>query len=485
VKLGDAAADRHRFLNKRVLLTGEESTLCTENGRESLLSSLRLLPRICPNVCVSLPKDLVALTNECREIADQISPEGEITLIDNKDNLSLFDAILSIGSAPNQELPWTVINSNGWLARVSSGALGLPLDCSRANPIAAVAAACLGVGEVFKRLVALKPERGRLLDGLTFSLYSYRTDEISSGPPLSEMEANLLIVGAGAIGNGIVYVMTRLPLTGLAWIVDPQAFGHENLGTSILIGPAAVGKSKAIYARDFLRRRLRAEGFQEDLEAFEKRLDTEIPYPQVVLCGLDNVDTRHQVQRLWPDLVIDGAISDFGCQVSRHPWTEDVACLICLFRHPPGESAERVASRLTGLSESRVREAQSAVSQLDVLNASENERSWLQARVGRQICSVVQEAVAQQISRDELDPGFQPSAPFVACLSACMVVGELVKHLSGQPPQLQPRFQLDVLRGPAHGLLLPQERRSDCICLTRKHNIEVVRGMRAKLSEVA
>lgn len=34
------------------------------------------------------------------------------------------------------------------------------------------------------------------------------------------------------------------------------------------------------------------------------------------------------LQALWPDLVIDGAIRDFGCQVSRHPWDDDTACLI-------------------------------------------------------------------------------------------------------------------------------------------------------------
>jgi hypothetical protein len=30
----------------------------------------------------------------------------------------------------------------------------------------------------------------------------------------------------------------------------------------------------------------------------------------------------------------------------------------------------------------------------------------------------------------------------------------------------------DVLRGPAHGLSVPQERRRDCICIARRHNIE-------------
>jgi hypothetical protein len=59
--------------------------------------------------------------------------------------------------------------------------------------------------------------------------------------------------------------------------------------------------------------------------------------PTVVLNGLDNISARHQVHRaLWPDIVIDGAIGDFTCQVSRHPWPDNVACLMCLLREPPG-----------------------------------------------------------------------------------------------------------------------------------------------------
>jgi hypothetical protein len=38
------------------------------------------------------------------------------------------------------------------------------------------------------------------------------------------------------------------------------------------------------------------------------------------------------------------------CQVSRHPWPDDVACLICLFRKPEeGKSAEQVQHEVTGL----------------------------------------------------------------------------------------------------------------------------------------
>src|SRR4051812_29535459 len=72
-RLGDLAPDRHRFTDKRVLLTGERHVLMTENGRECLVSSLRLLPRICSNVSVFLPAECGQLRAECEAVAARIS----------------------------------------------------------------------------------------------------------------------------------------------------------------------------------------------------------------------------------------------------------------------------------------------------------------------------------------------------------------------------------------------------------------------------
>ena len=75
---------------------------------------------------------------------------------------------------------------------------------------------------------------------------------------------------------------------------------------------------------------IRANGFAG---SFDQYAHNPQKFPQVVLKALDNIDVRHEVQRtLWPDIVIDGAIGDFMCQVSRHPWPEDIACLLCLFQ---------------------------------------------------------------------------------------------------------------------------------------------------------
>lgn len=489
-RLCGLAPDFNRFVDKRVLLTGERRILSTENGRESLLDSLRLLIRICADVSVAFPERNEDRVRDCRSLAKKIAFGGNVAVLDGMPNFDRYDAILSVGTAARPELPWTVINSNGWLARVSSERSSLPTDCGQANPVGALAAANLGVADVFKRLIRLKSSRGRLLDGLSFSLFSYQRDELDPGPLLpADLPVDLLLAGAGAIGNGIVHLLSRLPVSGRALVVDAQKFHEENLGTCILIGPKQLNVSKAKFAEGVLKGKLQANGFEQELESFGHHLGSEIPYPRVILTGLDNIAARHTAQNLWPDLVIDGAIGDFPCQVSRHKWGDDSACLICLFRHPPGPAAELVASRSSGLSAMRVQDAEDRVTERDVENAPAEKRTWLRRQVGQKICSVVQEAVAQEISQDGQQAGFAPSVPFVASMSACMVVTELIKHVAGWPTALDTRYQFDVLRGPASGIMVPQERRAQCVCSARAHNITAWRQSRlrpvAELQHVA
>ena len=104
----------------------------------------------------------------------------------------------------------------------------------------------------------------------------------------------------------------------------------------------------------------------------------------------------------------------------------------------------------------------------DVDHAPDDKREFLRARLGRPICSVIQEGIALKISADEQQKGFEPSVPFTACFSACMVVAEMIAHLMKWPSVLAPRFQFDFLMGPQYGQELPQERRAGCICSRQK-----------------
>lgn len=183
-KLGRLAPDHRRFTDKCVLLTGEENTLATANGRECFLASIRLLVRICSNVSIALPRVDRRFEAECNALIHHVAFGSPIAVFASTLDFGRFDAILSVGVTPRLDLPWTVINSNGWLARVSSGNSPLPGACGQFNPIAALAAASLGVTDVFKRLIQLKEKRGRLHNGLFFSLMTFRCGDNDPGPEL-------------------------------------------------------------------------------------------------------------------------------------------------------------------------------------------------------------------------------------------------------------------------------------------------------------
>jgi len=479
--LGELAEDRHRFLDKQVLLTAEVEVLRTPNGKTCFDAALRLLPRLCPNVTVLLPAGVDDVRESAEPVARQIAFGRAIEFVDAEPRLDEFAAILNVGQRCRTDLPWTAVASNGWLARVSSSGRDLLGTCDQANPIGALFATSLGGTDVFKRLIRLKPTRGGLFDALTFSLSAYEAGSTDPGPQLPpSIAADAVLVGAGAIGNAIAYLIGSLPITGRMSIVDPQAFGDENLGTCILIGPEEVGVSKALFLAKWLERRLDAQGYPEEVSAFKRRLGHELSYPRLILSAVDAIEARHQIQDIWPDLIIDGATGDFPCQVSRHPWHEDLACMRCLFRQPVGASAETVASRASGLRLDRVVNPFDLVTVEDVASAPEGKRAFLLGRVGKQVCAVVGEAVTKQLSEDEQRAGFEPSVPFVACLSACIDVAEMVKTLAGWDTALDGRFQFDSLVGPARGLHFPQGRRADCICTERRANIEQMRRHRTQ-----
>jgi molybdopterin/thiamine biosynthesis adenylyltransferase len=471
--LGDKAPDRHRFTEKKVLLTGETSILGLENGRNCLLNSIRILTRMTRGLKIWIPEG-ASPREETSRLIDHISFGDKPELLSAPPDFATFDAILSVGAETHSDLPWTTINSNGWVARVSSGPAALSSVCGQSNPVGALAAASLGASEIFKRLIKLVPERAEPLDGLAFSFYSYEVSD-DPGPPLpNKIPIEIFVMGVGAIGNGVVHLLNSLPVSGAAFFVDKQKFAKENLGTCILIGPGDLDRPKAVFAAKLLESKLTTRGFPQELAEFTATTVKELPYPKIVLNGLDEIDPRHSVQSLWPDLIIDGAIGAFSCEATIHPWDDDSSCLYCDFEPPP-ERSEQLESELTGLREDRLKEMNSVVTEDDVRAAPAEKRPWLSKQVGKEICSVVSEAIVEKLSQEKQKEGFQPSVPFVACLSSCMIVAELVREVLRLPRVLETGFQFDVLMGPQYGIRKAHSRKPSCICVQRKNTIELLR----------
>jgi molybdopterin/thiamine biosynthesis adenylyltransferase len=473
-RLAGVAEDAHRFVDKRVLLTGDAEVLRTSNGAWAMESGLLLLLRICPSVVVAVPDRCASLRAQLEHLAARTAFGRPVSIVERADPAQ-FDAALSVGVRGGRDLT-AVVNSNGWLARVATGERDLGTDCGQPNPIASLFASSLGVSEIFKQLLPVRAQRAKPMASLEFSLYSLRTADSDPGPRLpASLPLRAMLVGAGAIGNGVVYVVSRLPMVGDLSLIDYQDYGEENLGTCLLIGPADIGQPKALALASHGRNGLRIRGFSEDLAHFQTRLGEELPHPTIVLSAVDSVAARHAIQDLWPDLVINGAIGDFPCEVSRHPWGEDVACMRCIYQEPPGERSEVVQSRLTGLPTDRLQDLTRELQVEDIAAAVAEKQVFLQPWLGRQLCSILDEAMARYVADEQLRPGFEPSVPFVATMAAALMVGELVKSLVGWPTDLAPRFQFDSLIGPQAGQAFPEPRRASCVCRARRDNIERVR----------
>ena len=479
-RVADPTTDGHRFRDAPVLLTGEAAVLLAPNGHDILLFALRLLVRISRRVDVLVPRECATLALEAASLVGEIGLGGTVRTDDNPEYAG-YAAILSIGTTARTDLPWTVINSNGWLARVSSGGTSIGASCERTNPIGARAAACLGVAEVFKRIATVKPERGALLDGVSFSSFDYLCGHSDPGPevPVGLVLPTFLVGGCGAIGNGITELLAALRAKGAGASVDRQDFGEENLGTCALMRVVDIGKAKAELMSAVLRTSgLDVTGIKATIAEIAPRLGADLPYPRIVLGGLDRIEPRYELQRLWPDVYIDGATSDFGCQVTRHPWGEDVGCALCVFALPL-VSADAVALRLTGLRPGRLHDPEARIELSDVdAAATPEQRAWLSAHTGEKVCAVVPAALLAEISTAEHPDHFDPSVPFVACLAAAFVVGELVKVALGSGSSLAPRFQMDVLQGPQRGAFFEEGRTDTCECAMRAKNIERARADR-------
>lgn len=474
--LANSASDCDHFFDKAVLLTGDPEFLKTNNGRWIFIDSVLLLIRMTKRLTVEVREN----DDLAKEIATILSDHTKHHAVITTTNVDYhdFEAILSAGSMVEPDLPWTAINSNGWVARVSSVKSDLAGDCHQANPVGALAAACLGVTEVFKRIVKLRPERGGLHDNLAFSFYSYSAEDVA-GPEISRIDVgNLLLIGAGAIGNGICQLLRQLPMEGLLSIVDYQEFREENLGTCVLVSVGDLGRPKAEVLAEGFNTHLRANGYAEDLSTFvRERIGREIPFPRIVLTAVDNIDARREAQTIWPDIAIDGAIGALSCEVTLHPWGPDLSCLMCDFEHPT-VSAAKVQSDLTGLPEDRLSNLLDAVTNEDVRRAPPAKKQLLTKYVGKQICAVLSDIEMEGLS-DNSHGAFQPSVPFVACLSSCMIVTELLRSAANGESVLDTGYQFDVLVGPQNGIRKAHARKNNCVCVNRRDVIDKLRAKRS------
>jgi hypothetical protein len=477
--LGTQALAADRFVDKRVLLTGDEAALATSNGRTCFEAALHLLIRTSTSVTVQVAERHIPWFADIRRgleghpLASHVHWRG-FDLFSPEES---FEAVLHVGASPAAHRNLTTVHSDGWVVRLASDAPPIPMTSEQTNVVAAVAAAALGTAEVFKRLVEVRSDRGPLHSRLQFSLWDYSDGETGLGAPLPErISLRVLIAGLGAIGSAIAYLLKRLPADGSLWLIDRQSYTAENLGTCIALDAEGLNRPKTWFLERYLSPQYQVKPLPGEVRAAMAAYTKCAARPPTLLGGLDNITARHDLQDFWPDMIVDGALGEsFACQVSLWRWRGDGGCLRCQFVEPEVDSIAAVAA-VTGLSRDRLAKPDSLITKDDVDAAPAKLRAALARSLGKPVCSVTSRAMIEQLTGKTARVA--PSVPFVAVISAAMVVGELLKDRLPYAPVLRNRYQFDVLYGPQGGMVLNETRRPNCTCAAAALTLEKFRAGR-------
>jgi hypothetical protein len=251
------------YQRAQCVVTIDSAAIHTQSGQTTLLVACNLLSRWCRHVEVVLaPDDLDAdsirggkLENEVMCVMRDADPFGAFSWGDRH---RAGDALrLHIGSLPIDSDPQvTVINGAGWLAGLGAPFCATPFEARDSNIIGPVAAACLGVAQVFKRAIGF-PTEGLIREGLfdLFNLEWLSTTAVGERRPIVRniQPGRVLLVGGGAVGSSFAYCIRLAPVRCEVGIVDKDYVLIENFNRSPIFGKSTFGMPKADVVGNALR----------------------------------------------------------------------------------------------------------------------------------------------------------------------------------------------------------------------------------------
>lgn len=234
-----------------------------------------------------------------------------------------------------------VVDGAGWLA-----AIGTTIDGrDDGNPVGPLSAATFAAAEVFKAgFGLLYPDRAREMDlqpwNGVFSLFSYGRDDLS--PTLDVVDLDATLVGLGGVGAGFIRGIASLGdrVHGSLALVDDDTLTTHNLNrvSYASVEAAVSGALKVDEAVALLLARcpnLTVTPYPERFDLYKRRTPRRADRRyDVVVTGLDNDDTRWEVQRDLPRILIDGATGrDMNIRIERVEFGR-YGCLGCTRRAP-------------------------------------------------------------------------------------------------------------------------------------------------------
>jgi len=477
----DRAAFQQQLESSPVLLAFDGNAVTSPQGRATIDLSARLLGRLYPCVVVhALDQAAQTHVHSVQSILQAINP-----VIDLRTEQAIRVALV-VGStaldAAFGVMPTFYVGSSEWIALFSSTA---PVGSGNSgNPFGAGAAACLGAANVFRTVFAGALSNAPTDADIRLSLVTYEASE-----PLPSTEpawpavvpfSDTVLVGAGAIGNGLLWALKQLPQArGTLGIVDHESVDLSNLQRYALTTQPDVAVPKVELAVEQLTHTgLTLLPFQGTWGHYlAQRRDWQLAR---VAVAVDSAEARINIQASLPQRLFNAWTQSSDLGISRHPDFRTSACLACLYM-PKGErqSESMMVAEALNLPEAEVREMLYRHTVVDlpladrIAAANQAPLELLRPFVGKPLRAFYQQTVCGGVlltsGASELN---ETPMAFQSALAGIMLAAELVlEDLGLRVEELPATTRIDLLHPMGNHLNIPVQKRagSRCICLDKHY----------------
>lgn len=411
------------FFFTPITITADNELLSSKNGQIMMETLVNMTSRFTDKIILQLSDSVLYSRFKALILATGCQLELED---------GIPEIVVSIGNTQLKGKFNVSINSSGWVSYVAIDSDVKILQNHLQNPIGAMGSVCFGTAEVFKRLLELNgcDEKWAKIHHkeMNFSFLDYTFSESNSDFSVDVNIGKILLVGAGAVGSGFIYSMSKFEnILGDIKVVDPDNIDESNLNRCLTYFTSDIGENKANVIERYSTDRLNIKGENIRLNQLKKQRE-EFP---VIISTVDNNDARYEIQYDLPKIIFHGATGNNVSAVSVIKLLKN-ACLCCIFES--NKSYEEIIADEMGIPLNKVEDAINKK-----LSFSEEHFKFMKDKlgensvkfekfIGRSFEDVYKKEVCGTINLKTKDGKQNASIPFVSFFSGLALTAEVIKY---------------------------------------------------------
>ena len=456
--------DPKKIFEAPIMVTADAAVLNTINGRIMLESAINLTGRFIDKLAIKIPDSYPDIALRMKKLTAAIDCE-----IEEDENFEPR-IILSVGPTDVKSEFTVQINSSGWVSYISCNSDVETFSTNDENPVGALGAACFGASEVFKKLLEMEGcKKGWATNHpkqTCFSFLDYTLSSNNKNFPRKIAIEKTLLVGAGAVGSGFLYALSKIDnLQGDVIVLDHDTIDCTNLNRCLSYFVEDIGKPKTSVCEKLSTNGLKISGHSIRYNDFQRH-ESEFP---IVVSTVDNNDARFAIQHDLPKLIFHAATGGERSAVSVIKLLEN-ACLCCIFNN--NATREERISNETGIPVDAVTKAIKQKSSFteehyrSMCKKLRGEATQFQDSIGKPFEDVYQKEICGALSVETNEGNKTASIPFVSFFAGLCAASELIKYHSRSFEELPMMNRLDFLQinlfSPKHLNLVHRSKDPNC-----------------------